>query len=134
MKTQPSTRQTGSVLMVTLVITGVLGLTLASYLTLVGSQNKSVVRSQTWNSSIPIAEAGVEEAMVHLNKNCLWSDITRAPVNWNADGWTSVANGYQMTRYLGENRYNVTIVTAAPHSTMSPAILAEGYVPATFVK
>ncbi len=116
--------------MATLVISGILGFTLASYLTMVGTQNRSVVRSQTWNTSIPIAEAGVEEAIMHLNKNCLWSDITRAAVNWNADGWQTVSNGYQMTRYLGENHYVVTIATAAPNSEMSPAILSEGYVPA----
>ncbi|MEO7300643.1 MAG: hypothetical protein ABI042_18930, partial [Verrucomicrobiota bacterium] len=69
----------GSVLVVTLVITGILGFTLASYLTLVGTQSRSVSRSQTWNYSIPVAEAGIEEAIVHLNRNCLWSDITRVP-------------------------------------------------------
>lgn len=132
MKTTPTKFQNGSVLMATLVITGILGLTLASYLTMIGTQNRSVVRSQTWNSSIPIAEAGVEEAIVHLNKNCLPNDITRAPVNWTADGWTAVTNGYQMTRYLGENHYVVTIVTAPPHSEYRPAILSEGYVPSAF--
>ena len=124
----------GSVLMVALVITGILGFTLASYLTLVGTQNRSVARSQTWNCSIPVSEAGIEEAAMHLNKSCLWSDITRIPPDWTADGWQQVTNGYQMTRDLGENRYIVTIVTVPPYSETRPAITSEGYVPATFVQ
>ncbi|MEO6036115.1 MAG: hypothetical protein ABIQ35_12740, partial [Verrucomicrobiota bacterium] len=131
MKTPSLQRKSdGSVLLVTLVITGILGFTLASYLTLVGSQNRSVVRSQNWNSSIPLAEAGIEEAIVHLNKNCLWSDITREPSNWQADGWTLTANGLQVTRWLGTNHYTVTISTNSPYSDMNPAIFSEGYVPA----
>ncbi|MEP6663198.1 MAG: hypothetical protein ABJC04_05985, partial [Verrucomicrobiota bacterium] len=128
--TSPKTQNTGNVLLVTLVITGILGFTLASYLTMIGTQNRSVARSQNWNASIPIAESGVEEAMMHLNKNCLQSDITSQPVNWTADGWTAVTEGYRKTNALGENYYSVTIVTTAPHSTNQPAILSEGYVPA----
>ena len=124
----------GSVLLVTLVITGILGFTLASYLTMIGSQNRSVVRSQNWNASIPLAEAGVEEAIVHLNKNCLWSDITRDPVNWNADGWVSFEGGIQMTRSLGSNYYTVIIATNAPYSQTQPAIFSEGYVPAILAR
>lgn len=133
MKTPKITSQDhGSVLLVTLVITGVLGITLASYLTMIGTQHRSVMRSQTWNASVPIAEAGIEEAMVHLNKNCLENDINPQPVNWNADGWLTVSNGVQMTRNLGENKYIVTIVTSPPYSQSKPAILSEGYVPALF--
>src|SRR5690606_15641333 len=105
MKTSPSSsKRQGSVLLVTLVVTGILGFALASYLTLVGTQNRSVARSQNWNSSIPISEAGVEEAIVHLNKNCVYSDVTHTPVDWTADGWTptSDGNGITMTRTLGE--------------------------------
>jgi hypothetical protein len=135
MKTKFITRgEQGSVLMATLVITGVLGFTLASYLTLVGNQNRSVYRSQTWNSSIPVSEAGIEEAIVHLNRNCLYSDITSAPVNWNADGWTSVENGIQKTGVLGDNRYTTTIVTNGLYSSTRPAIFSAGYVPAILVK
>jgi len=131
MKTQFSQQRLhGSVLLVTLVITGILGFTLASYLTLIGNQNRSVVRSQNWNTSIPLAEAGIEEAIVHLNKNCTSNDITRDPVNWNADGWTTVANGVSITRWLGTNYYTVTISTNAPFSPSRPAIFSEGYVPA----
>ncbi|MEO5802947.1 MAG: hypothetical protein ABIR24_05420 [Verrucomicrobiota bacterium] len=122
----------GSVLLVTLVITGILGVTLASYLSLVGTQNRSVARSQTWNASIPMTEAGIEEAIVHLNRNCVASTITSVTPNWTADGWTAVADGYQMTRSLGDGSYTVTLVTVAPYSTSRPAIVSEGRVPAPF--
>ncbi len=124
----------GSVLLVTLIIIGILGFTLASYLTLIGTQNRSVMRSQTWNSSIPISEAGIEEAISHLNKNCLQSDITSSTPNWTADGWTTVADGYRMTRWLGDNRYTVTIMIVSPFSESRPAITSEGYVPASLAR
>ncbi|MEO7298652.1 MAG: hypothetical protein ABI042_08770, partial [Verrucomicrobiota bacterium] len=95
--------------------------------------SRSVSRSQTWNYSIPVAEAGIEEAIVHLNRNCLWSDITRVPPKWTADSWTAVSNGYYMERTIGTDHYSVTIVTAAPYSETRPAIFSEGDVPALFV-
>jgi hypothetical protein len=131
MKTNSSRQQNkGSVLLVTLVITGILGLTLASYLTLIAAQNRSVARSQNWNSSIPISEAGVEEAIVHLNRNCLYSDITSAPVDWNADHWQSVPGGISKTNSLGDTYYEVTIITNGMYSTNSPGIFSKGFVPA----
>jgi hypothetical protein len=131
MKTQGIySRRAGSVLLTTMVITGILGFALASYLTMISTQNRSVWRSQVWNSTIPVAEAGIEEAIVHLNKSCVTNDITSAAVDWNADGWTSVSGGVQMTRWLGENHYVVTIVTNSPFSPFQPGILSEGYVPA----
>ncbi|MEO6181974.1 MAG: hypothetical protein ABIP71_02480, partial [Verrucomicrobiota bacterium] len=123
-------KESGSVLMITMVIIGVIGIALASYLSLAGAQNKSVVRSQTWNASIPIVEAGIEEAIVHLNKNCLASDITQTVPNWVADGWTAVADGYELTRTNGTTWYKVIIVTTGSYSTNNPAIVSEGYVPA----
>ena len=48
----------GSVLVVTLVLIGVMGLVLLSYLTMVGNQTKLNARSQTWNSCLVLAEAG----------------------------------------------------------------------------
>lgn len=122
----------GSVLLVTLVVTGILGLTLASYLTLISAQNRSVARSQVWNSSIPVCEAGVEEAIVHLNKNCLWSDVTRTPVHWDADGWQPVTDGIQKSNSIGDTYYIVTIITNAPYSTNGPGIFSRGYVPSLF--
>lgn len=123
-------KQSGSVLMITMVIIAIVGIALASYLSMAGAMNKSVTRSQTWNSSIPIVEAGIEEAIMHLNNNCMASDITQSTPNWTADSWTAVTGGLQMTRTLGTSRYTVTILTASPYTTLAPAIVCEGYVPA----
>jgi hypothetical protein len=114
MKVQCS-RQDGSVLLVTLAITVILGTALASYLKLVEYQNKSVVRSQYWNSAIPAAEAGIEEALTHLNNV---GDFNRA-----ANGWVLDGGLYKMTRTLGNSRYEVTLDDAT-----QPAITSIGYV------
>jgi hypothetical protein len=131
MKTNLVPRNRGSVLLVTLVITGILGFTLASYLTLISSQNRAVTRSQTWNATIPIAEAGIEEAIAHLNKNCLGNFIlSGTTVDWNADGWHAIPDGIQKSNRLGNNFYIVKVMTNAPYTTNAPAIFSEGYVPA----
>ena len=59
----------GSVLVITLTIVVLSAIVLASYLTLVQYQTASVARSQSWNTIIPVSEAGVEEAMAEINRN-----------------------------------------------------------------
>ena len=64
-----SARAAGSVLLVTLSICMILGLLMASYLSVIKGQNFSVARAQAWNSAIVVAEAGVEEALAQpVNK------------------------------------------------------------------
>src|SRR6476659_9567891 len=114
MKTRLS-REHGGVLLLTLSLTIILGTALASYLKLVEYQNRSVVRSQYWNTAIPAAEAGIEEALAHLN---YIGDFNRATNNWQLqDGL------YKMSRTFGSSRYEVSIDDAA-----QPAITAKGYV------
>jgi len=57
----------GSVLAITLILAALIGLMLAAYLTLIGSQNRFTQRSQVWNNAIPLCESGVEEALAHIN-------------------------------------------------------------------
>src|SRR6266480_729676 len=66
MKIKINKQSQGSVLMVTLLATLIVGMVLSSFLTLVSVQNQSTLRSQAWNSSIPVMEAGVEEALTAL--------------------------------------------------------------------
>ncbi len=84
-----------------LVIAGLIGITLASYLNLASSQNKSVMYSLTWNSAMPMAEAGVEEALTHLTKT--------SGTNLAVDGWVYHGNHYEKTRTLSEGYYDVNI-------------------------
>lgn len=77
-------RTEGSVLIVMIVVMALVGITLGSYLELVANQNLSVMRSMAWNGAISVAEAGVEEAMAHINMN---------GTNRVLDSWTVFQSG-----------------------------------------
>lgn len=106
-----TTRTQGGATFMTVVIIAVIGLTLLAYLTWSQTHTSLEMRSQIWNSTLPIAEAGVEEAMAHLN-----SGQDRA-----ANGWTLNANSYVKQRTLGEGSYTVSISTNA-----DPTIISTG--------
>src|SRR5437762_10529152 len=57
----------GSVLLVTLCTAWVVGIVLVSFLALVANQNRTTYHSHTWNTCIPVLEAGIEEALTQLN-------------------------------------------------------------------
>ena len=57
----------GSALTVTLLTCMILGAVLVACLSLIGTQQSLVCRSQNWNQAIVVAEGGVEEAMALLN-------------------------------------------------------------------
>ena len=59
--------KTGSVLLITLFVAGLLGITLGSYLLMVRAESLSAAHSQAWNAALPMAGAGVEEALAYLN-------------------------------------------------------------------
>ncbi|MGC8828526.1 MAG: DUF7305 domain-containing protein [Verrucomicrobiia bacterium] len=106
----------GSVLALTIIIAGIIGFSLASYLTLVSAQNRSVIRSQAWNATMPLIEAGIEEALAHLNKNGL--------TNLFSDGWSYESGFAVKRRTLGEGRYVVVITPKT-----RPVIESDGFVP-----
>src|SRR5688572_16962220 len=107
--------EAGSMLVVTLVTVGMMGVALASYMGLVRNQNISTMRSQQWNLALPICEAGVEEALVHLN----WVGTNRAQ-----NGWAAVGTNFVKERWIGSNKVVVTIDSHA----LRPTITAHGYV------
>lgn len=102
-------------LVAALVICAIMGTALASYLGVVRSQHRSVTRSMEWNRAIPIAEAGVEEALAHLNLN----------TNRTAAGWTVVGTNHYKARNFGGARYEVTITT---NNYLKPVITAKAFV------
>jgi hypothetical protein len=106
----------GSTLLTIMILTGLMGIGLASYLTLVRYQNVSVMRSQAWNTCIPVIEAGIEEAMTHINR----SGIT----NLATAGWELIDGFYKKTRWLDDSCYVVAISQSDP-----PVIISDGYVP-----
>ena len=106
----------GHVLVMVLVVVIICAIALMSYLTLVNSQNRAVARSQGWNSTVPVMEAGVEEALAHLNAN--------AESGLSVDGWVKVGNYYRMERAAGDSYYVVTITIT---NSMLPIIESRGF-------
>ena len=117
MKLKPlASKESGGILVVTLVISSLVGLMLASYLKMVSSQNTYTFRSQVWNSAIPLCEAGVEEALAHLN-------ALGTNNNFGIRGWTLETNGYVRERTLDDGTYRAIIDTNFP-----PIITVQGRV------
>src|SRR5437773_1680786 len=115
----------GNTLLIVLIVTGLVGFTLAAYLTLLRSQNYNTVRSQAWNATIPVIEAGLEDALSQLN--------THGSTNLACDGWTVTADGiyYPSTvkRTVGDNYYVITITNFNPATLNNyPIIESRGYV------
>lgn len=126
-----SSTQAGSVLIITMMVCGIIGVTLTSYLLLTEHQNTAVTRSQTWNSAIVVSEAGVEDALCLLNK---YSGNFDRLTNWSAtagaDNWSSLAPGvFYVRRYVGANYYDVYITN---QNNLTPSIRSVGYVPWTY--
>jgi hypothetical protein len=94
MKIQSSLEQGNTLLMVLLIIALIVA-ALGSYLKLTSTEHKTMHRSLSWNAALPLAEAGVEEALSHLNQN---------KTNFAADGWTT---NYFKHRSLGKDYFDV---------------------------
>ena len=119
-----SNRQQGNTLLMTITITALIGFLLATYLTLVSSQNGANARSQSWNSAMPIVEAGVEEALAHLNTP---RGLTNGPLD--VDGWQLSGGIYSVTRNLGSDRYSVSIRNyRVGDPTSDPFVESRGFV------
>lgn len=111
----------GSVLLVGLAITGILVLSLLSYLSLVQTQHKSVARSQGWNASLALAEAGGEEALAQLNPGT----ILQVTNLLGGRGWNLNGSFYEPNvnpRSLLGGTYNVRYTADAP-----PKIYSTGF-------
>jgi hypothetical protein len=109
MKIQQS-REAGSALIAVMMVAGIILFGLGSYLTLASHESRTVKRSLCWNASLPMAEAGIEEALSQLKQNT--NDFT-------ADGWTTNhlkqrvfgTNGYYIVNFSGRQGGTVTITS-----------------------
>jgi len=104
----------GSVLLSTLVIALLVGIVVGALLFVARQQNYFAYRSSVWCSEIPIAEAGIEEAMAHIN--------SRATMGWDVNGWTNSGSNFVKTRVLGDDYFYTAISTTRP-----PTIISVGY-------
>src|SRR6266516_4774893 len=122
-------RKFGSILIVTLLLAMILGITLGSYLYWVRTQNVLIVQSQQWNSALALAEAGIEEGMAQINVNVGASDPTivanYAPSAQNNFGPLSGGSyGPKTNSTLSSGSYSV-IITPPPAGsapTIGPTI------------
>jgi len=115
----------GNTLVLTLVMVLAIGTVLASYLGLLGSRNKVTMRSQCWNAAVPILEAGMEEALTHLQ-----DDLN----NPAANGWNPVTLSgkqvYSKQRAFADGSYFlVNVYNAGGGSSNTPYIYSTGFVP-----
>src|SRR5579863_9099947 len=111
----------GSVLAITMGMVLVATLLIVSYLVMVQQQADAVARSQTYNTCVSVAEAGIEEGLAMVNSGSPaiitnpwnWTNNISA-TNWVAfNGWTIMNGGQtQLSRYVsGSNYYTVTVST-----------------------
>ena len=135
-------KQQGSVMMVTLMTAGVIGVTLASYLLMTQNQNVSIFRSQTWNSCMPVTEAGLEDGLQLINRFAgtykqisLWTNYATGD-SWDQSGGLP-GNVYHMRRYMDASQttfYDV-YVTNVPDNNFNndgPWVTAVATVPWNF--
>src|SRR6185295_5895143 len=105
----------GGVLLVVLMSSLILGISLASYLQYTSNQSRSIMHSQAWNAAIPVAEAGIEEALAHINDSVVGT-------NWTHNGWTIVSNQFQK---IGRVRGGDYVAQISPDKL--PIITCTGY-------
>jgi hypothetical protein len=96
----------GSTLGIALITTGIIGAALVSYLTMAKRQHQITSRSQTWNACIPVAEAGVEEALAHINAN--------GTNGLGSQGWQLAGNYFTKANVVGSGKYRVTMTKDRP--------------------
>lgn len=120
--------QAGSVLVVALLIAMIIGITLATFMDLSSATHRAVVRSGVWNSCIPLAESGIEEALTHVYLNS---------TNLESQGWTKSTSGLTFTNgptltgtvYYKTRSLNGGNFIAAIQSGASPTITVQGNLP-----
>lgn len=108
---------------------------LATYLILTQGEYTSVARSQTWNSSMVLAEAGVEDGMALINK---YADQNGSLSNWanvaTADGWAKIVDtASNQVFYLAKRSpdpnlgyYSVYVTNFLSGTNPGPTILSIG--------
>src|SRR2546427_5736616 len=131
---QRQSTQQGTVMLVTLMVAGIIGATLASYLLMTQNQNVSIYRSQTWNSSMAITEAGIEDGLQLINRFAGSFDSIEKWTNYTtSDNWDASANVYHMQRTniqgaLAGSYYDIYVT----NQTGGPTLTAVATVPWNF--
>src|SRR6266446_1459167 len=113
--------QAGSTLVATVIISALIGTVLCSYLALIANRNQAAMRALAWNSAMPVLEAGIEEALTHLNR-----DSSNPTTNyWTADQVNGQAVYWKYRRLPDGSYFYVTNLNV---TSPSPIIQSAGYV------
>jgi hypothetical protein len=109
-------RSQGNSLVMVLVLAAAAVMVVAAAMTLAAQRNSLSARSAAWNSAIPVAEAGIEEALTQLNYGMAVTN-----------GWR-FTNGYYLKTQTnpfssGDSYYSVAITATNP-----PVVTSVGYV------
>jgi len=109
-------RKQGSALIVALLTAIILAMALGSYLLYTNTQTLLVRRAQQWNAALTLSEAGIEEALAHVNNRAPFLDYADATNRLATDGWAQITpNQFRgPARYLGDGFYVVTITLTWP--------------------
>ncbi|HTL16477.1 MAG TPA: hypothetical protein VL793_04525, partial [Patescibacteria group bacterium] len=118
-------REQANTLALTLFMILAISSVLGSYLYLLSSRYRITMRSQCWNAAIPALEAGIEEALTHLQ-----DDLN----NPTANGWTLGAISgqpvYSKQRTFSDGSYFVVnIYNGSGIASNTPYIYSTGFIP-----
>jgi hypothetical protein len=111
------------VLVITLVLAGILVVTLGAYLAWVQTQNKLIAESQGWNAALAAAEAGIEEGLAQVNVGFGTNYAASAQLNWG----NSIAGQFGPKSTALDSGSNSTIII---DGVPGPTIISTGFVTA----
>ena len=108
--------------MVTLFMLILIGFFIYAYLYLARAQRTLEAHSQSWNTALALAEAGIEEGLAQLNPGV---SAIAVNIDRSANGWGGPANNFYgpVTRALPNGSYGVVI-----SADTFPILYATGYV------
>lgn len=125
-------KQAANALLVSLVLGGILCVSVTGYLTVTEQQSFLSLRSQVWNMAITVVEAGIEEGIEHMDAY---------PTNPGLDGWsydgtwyshtTALPNGDSYTVYVINTNINQPVIIAKANVT-APKLFSKAASPFLF--
>lgn len=110
-------------MLMTLGVCTILGILMAGYLTLINTHHHAVVRSNSWQETLLVAEAGIEEGLEHLNTPGVTTN------NLGVHSWTDLGGGnYQKKSVIGNRQSLVTIKIGPAVTNAHPVIVASSQI------
>src|SRR5580765_141484 len=125
-------KQAGAALLVALVLGSILCISVVGYLSVSEQQNFLSMRSQVWNTTITVVEAGLEEGIQHMN----FYVTNPAQDGWSFDGtWYSHTNtmpsGESYTVYAIATNIDQPVIIAKARVT-APTLFSRARSPFMF--